>query len=96
LKLEPWNGGLAFVSLTYKPENLKETAEFYHKIIQDLVYLKTEAKLVNELEHCNLLCCTVDEYLIIEKVELEENIMLSIFSLIANEEGLKLTIERKN
>jgi hypothetical protein len=81
--------------LDQKPANWKETITRLFEIAVKLSDRQPAANFEGELSTCRLLCYSMDEDLVIAKVDLPENIVISILEDIARENDLDLVIERK-
>jgi hypothetical protein len=87
--------GRSIFVLDHKPANWKETITRLFEIAVKLSGGQPAADFESELSTCRCLCYSMDDDLVIEKVDLPENIVISILEDIARENDLDLVIERK-
>ena len=78
------------------PSNWQEVINSLYEITRNLSEGHDFVAYKDELAACHCLCYSVDEDLVIGKVDLPETNILSIFRDIAKEEGLDLVFERKH
>ena len=84
----------AIFVLDHKPDNWQETITRLFEITVKLSGGQPAADF-DELSDCRCLCYSMDEDLVIAKVDLPESNVISILEDIARENDLELVIERK-
>ena len=90
-------GGLSrcIFILNNKPKNWGDIIIRLHQITQQISIGHSLSEFEKELEICHCLCGSSDEDLVIYKIDLEENAVLSILENIAKKEELELVIKRE-
>ena len=82
--------------LENKPSNWQEAITELFNIVEKLNDGHSINEYKNQLSKCHCLCYVLDSDLVIAKVDLPENVLLSILEDVARNEGLELTIERES
>ena len=81
--------------LDNKPQHWGDVIIRLHQITQLLEKGHQICEFETELTQCHCLCGSSDEDLVISKIDLKENIVLSVLGDIVKEEGLELVIKRE-
>jgi hypothetical protein len=84
-----------FFMLKDKPPNWKEIISSLYEIITKLDEGHSFAEYESTLSVCPCLCFSLDEDLVIGKVDLPEFKLLDMLNVLAQEDGLEIDIERK-
>jgi hypothetical protein len=84
-----------FFMLDQRPSNWQEVI---NRLFQSTLALANDnyaSEFENDLSNCRCICYSINEDLILEKVDLPENIMLTILEDVAREEGLEIVFKRE-
>jgi hypothetical protein len=82
--------------LDNKPQHWGDVIIRLHQIVQLLEKGHQISEFETELTHCHCLCGSSDEDLVILKIDLKENIVLSVLGDIGKEERLELVVKRES
>jgi hypothetical protein len=85
-----------FYILGMKPIHWQDTIDNLFKITQSLSKYEIYKEFEKELIDCLCLCYSIDENLVISRVNLTQNLVFSVLEKIAESEGLRIKINYRN